>query len=401
MADKAPNFPKKPVPGLKRNDLLAHIMGRCAQLSKGRKPHINHYLSTGCTLIDLAISEGLGLPGGKVIEVVGREGSCKSALAMLVSKICQAMGGVVAWFDLETGFSDTLATEVVQCPIDPPTFNYVCPNYGDEALHLIETLCLEHHKSETASQTPLLIVVDSIPSIIGKAVATKYITHSTQKATGAKLLSEFFARPLKQKIQGSNIYIFLIHQVRSTLRTMTNADEEYTTPGGHAIPFYAHTRLDMRKEAVIWDDDNADRSDKIAQGILVRCTVTKAKHTTPYDSVVFPFYTRPNLPVRGLDDIRACLTYLSAKNALDRRGTWYYLEDEFKAQGLDNFWLGIVSCPEYCDMIRDLTRLTFLAERGIELDFSDSAPPPTTEAEDSPKKEVAKVKKASKKSRKK
>ena len=56
---------------------------------------VKQYLSTGCTLLDLAIADRLpgGFPAGRISQVYGNESTGKSVLAMEALGSAQRQGG--------------------------------------------------------------------------------------------------------------------------------------------------------------------------------------------------------------------------------------------------------------------------------------------------------------------
>lgn len=374
-AKKIENIDK--LPADKRVSIVDHVFSRVNQvIGETPGPDVLHWLPTGSTLLDLALSSGYGLPGGKTVEIYGKTGTCKTSICMMTALTCiQGCGGQVVWFDLEAGFSRSLAEDVIGLDISPPNFVYCCPEYADSVLEAIELIGPEHALSEEGKMRPLLIVVDSIPSIAYRDNMQVSIKSSRQQASGAAMLSFFYSRPWKNRIQGSNVFILLVNQVRSTLkRAAGSQDEEFTTPGGHAIPFYSYGRLELHRDAVIWDDDKKPRDQRIAQGVMISALVNKTKVTSSYDLIRFPFYTSATVPVRGLDDLRSCMTYLTARGALVRyqiqAGSWYSLGD-IRVQGFDNFWAEVSCRPDLIEVIQNVTREVYLSERGLEITEDD------------------------------
>jgi recombination protein RecA len=64
---------------------------------------VTDWISTGCDILDLAISNRSngGLPAAKIVEFNGLEGSGKSLLAAHVMAECQKKGGIAVLYDIE------------------------------------------------------------------------------------------------------------------------------------------------------------------------------------------------------------------------------------------------------------------------------------------------------------
>lgn len=351
-----------------KGDLVEHMCRRVSQIlgDDGSDPRVYHWQPTSSTLLDLALSGGFGLPGGKVLEIFGREMSCKSGIALHVAASVLGANGIVLWLDPETGFSVNYATRVCGVDVFDPRFTYRAPSYAEDIFNMIRIASVEHAESEEGQVRPLLIVVDSIPALVTKPIANLAHGEGGQKATTASMLSNFFAKPWKQQILGSNVFIILINQVRSRMKALTRSqDDEWTTPGGHAIPFYAYGRLDLKSIGKIWNDPEASRDERISQGVMIQARVQKSKSVTPGDVVTFPFYTREGLPLAGIDDVRSCMSFLHARDCLGQSGSWFTFAGH-KAQGLDNLWELVRADPSLSLAMQELTRQVFLEERGVE-----------------------------------
>src|SRR3990170_4485397 len=70
-------------------------------------------ISTGSTLLDLAISGGRrregGIPGGVILEIAGPAGSGKTAILASIAAHTQSLGGQVMFLDPEARFDQEYA----------------------------------------------------------------------------------------------------------------------------------------------------------------------------------------------------------------------------------------------------------------------------------------------------
>lgn len=74
---------------------------------------VTDWISTGCTLLDLAMADQLpgGLPVGRVSHIYGAPSTCKSVLASTILGYCQRTGKIGFYNDIEKTFNPIWATK--------------------------------------------------------------------------------------------------------------------------------------------------------------------------------------------------------------------------------------------------------------------------------------------------
>lgn len=238
-------------------------------------------IPTGIEKIDEASGIG-GLPRGKVIELFGTESGGKSYITLKAIASCQKQGNVAALLDVEQSFHPAWAT-----------YNGVDLNqlvYTNDSLSM-ETylqLCLDFCKTGKFA----LIVIDSTAALISEEQNKKNVGETAPMAIKARIMSETLSKIVNAASETDTCVIF-INQIREKPGVMWGSNE--TTPGGRALKFYSHMRIDVRRkgfEKITIGDDEVPIFQKSAG------TFIKNKLSAPFGTFDFkiPFesvYTNP------------------------------------------------------------------------------------------------------------
>lgn len=279
---------------------------------------VQYWLPTGHLLLDLAVSDGHGLPGGKIIEIYGREAGGKTALALSVCAQAQSRGGTVVWLDAEKGFSAALAK---LCGLNTEErFVYRRPLTLEKALDAIEGLA----RKAAESSLPTVIVLDSVAGLGTSAQSAQETTMSGGKRvapSAAQYWSWFFQRGVLEALAGKNVYLLLLNQVRAKLDYFSYGAPQYATPGGYAIPFYSTIRIELAQPG---SEDEKDGNKKKRVASIIRFKVVKNKVSPPGRSGFVLLYHR-----RGWVPAMDALVYLGTRKALPERGSGRYVLAEF------------------------------------------------------------------------
>jgi RecA/RadA recombinase len=274
-----------------------------------RKVSLDKVVSTGSTLLDLAISgkriRGGGIPGGVLMEVFGRSQAGKTAVLAEIMASVQARGGEADVEDPEARL-DQEYSRIYGMEIDKD--HYCRPDTVEEIFENAQSWKPKNPKVINARGT------DSIA-----ALSTELEMSPKGDKMGMKRGKEFSAgfRKTARIIANNNWLWVLTNQVRQ-------GDYGETTPGGMATAFYASIRVRLRHKedivkAIKLSDDNEEgaelskkeKKEKTAKnefkkviGIMSEAFVVK--------SVDDPFRTAPIYILfgYGIDDIRGNLQYI-------------------------------------------------------------------------------------------
>jgi len=223
--------------------------------------------SSGSIALDHALV--VPFPVGRITEVYGPNGSCKTTLVLEVAGQALTVGKPVLYMNMERNLNRSLVTTVRalraivekdykkdECPFKIA----VAPN-GEEAFELMRKF---------ASQFPNgVVILDSIDAAQPESVMSGQIG---DKKVGdlAKLLSDAM-RKLISAIEENNVTCVLVNQQRSKIIAY---GDPRTTSGGDAVGYYASQRIELMrpgKNQFLFNDE------KEQIGVTIRFKVAKNK----------------------------------------------------------------------------------------------------------------------------
>lgn len=250
-------------------------------------------VSTGSTLLDLAISGGVseygGVPGGIMCEFFGGPGTGKTAILAEMSGSVQAKGGEVFLRDPEARLNKEYCRIY---GVDIEGVDYDRPNVVTEIFDDIMTW------SPKNSEVINLFGVD------GTAALSTIMEMDKEDKMGMKRAKDFSAgcRKTARLIAKESKLIVFTNQIRTGNQTKV-------TPGGFAVPFYSSLRVELNPT---YPNGKLERQrtvhgNKIKKviGINTTCRVIKSSIDEPFREapiyIVFGY---------GVDDIRANLQFV-------------------------------------------------------------------------------------------
>lgn len=253
---------------------------------KEKKMEIEKFISSGSTLLDLAL--GGGFPAGKIINIVGDKSTGKTLLAIeTIAKNRKK----IKWFydDSEAGFS-----------FDTRNMYGFDMNVSNNCSFTIEDFekNISKQLKELKENKTLVYVLDCFDSLTSEAEIKRHEKESEKgsyKVEKTKILSEFF-RLTRQKIKNKNCILIIISQVRMNIGIMFG--EKYTRTGGKALDHYS--------SQIIWlaETEKHKRKDRVT-GVTVKVKVKKNKVGLPFREcfvdILFDY---------GIDDISSNLCFL-------------------------------------------------------------------------------------------
>lgn len=268
-----------------------------------REVRVEQVVSTGSTLLDLAISGGRkrggGLPGGILVEVFGRPGTGKTALLAEICASAQARDGEVEFADAE-GRLDKEYTRIYGVHLHE-RFNYYRPKLVTEIFDHLWKWKPERND-----------VVNVFGSDSIAALESELAMSDKGDKMGMKRAKDLSAglRKTCLLIGEDNKLVVFTNQVR-----MSESGGDNTT-GGLGVPYFASLRIKVaagypkskliEKETVDIGGKKIDEEKVI--GVISNCTVVKSTVDDPWREapiyIVFGY---------GVDDIRANLQYLKEK----------------------------------------------------------------------------------------
>lgn len=329
---------------------------------------IKDWVSTGSTLLDLAISNrpNAGMGFSKILEVSGNEGAGKTLLAAHICAETQKRGGFAVYIDTESALSSEFIEAI---GVDKTKFLYL-------QLETIEDCFDAIYKSiekfrQTDKNRLLTIVVDSV---MGASTKTEMDAnfdkdgYATQKA----IVMGKGLRKLTNMIARQNVLLIFTNQLRINMNAMYG--DKFCVSGGKALPFHASVRLRMTSVGKL--KAKVHGVDQII-GVKTLVKVIKNRIGPPHKSVEFDIYFD-----RGIDDTGSMLELLKTYKIIDKptktyysytlNGTLYeFKESEYAELKVSNPELHEALYKELCDLFIMRYKSSEINKEDIETDDSE------------------------------
>lgn len=255
-------------------------------------------ISTGSTLLDLAISggrvKGGGLPGGILVEIFGPSGSGKTVLLCEIAGAIQRQDGEIMFGDPEARLNKQFAK---MFDLDTNKMNYSKPSTVTEVFQGVRNWKPKNNKlingifadSLAALSTDMELAKDEGDKMGGRRA--KELSQETRKT--CRLISQ------------ENYLMVCSNQIRQNMDA-TPFTEKYISPGGEAIKFYSTVRLRTYNPKKIKETITL-HGKKIMKviGVEIEVEVYKNSAWKPYRTapitIIFDY---------GIDDIRQNLQFI-------------------------------------------------------------------------------------------
>jgi recombination protein RecA len=276
-----------------------------AKKSKNKKKDEKKYegnaelmVSTGSTLLDLAISGGRkrggGIPGGIFVEIFGPSGAGKTVLLCEIAGAVQRKGGEVMFKDPEARLNKQFAQIF---DLDVNHVDYDTPNTVPEVFRPIRAWEPEDTKIING------VFADSLAALSTNLEMSKE-EGDKMGMRRAKEFSEELRRTCRILTERNMLLV-----ASNQLRTNTDAGpfgRKHTAPGGNALEFYACLRLRLVyttkiKKKKTYHGKKIQKVIGIETEIEVdKSSVWEPHHTAPL-TILFDY---------GIDDVRDCLQFV-------------------------------------------------------------------------------------------
>ena len=262
--------------------------------------NIKSMVSTGSTLLDLAISGGRvrggGIPGGIMVEIFGPSGSGKTVLLCEIAGAIQRKNGKVQYHDPEARLNPQFAKTF---DFDFDAVEYSTPDTVPQVFNQIRSWAPEGE--------------GVIHGIMADSLAALSTDMEMGEEDGDKMgmrRAKEFSEQLRKTariITKNNYLLVASNQVRENVVTTPGRFQaKYKTPGGYAVGFYSSLRLKtsilqkLSRQATMGGSKR-----KLVYGVQTEITVEKSSIWKPHRSAIvtidFDY---------GIDDIRENLNYV-------------------------------------------------------------------------------------------
>ena len=283
---------------LERKSLTEQVRETAKKPVKKEAPlRFDKVLSTGCTILDLAISSGRvkggGIPGGILIEIFGPSASGKTAVLAEICASAQSKGGQVKFQDAESRL-DTEYAKIYGLSLEKSGHDYSRPKTVNE---MFDDIDIWEPKDPNVIN---VVGTDSLASL------STELEMEDQDKMGMKRAKDFSERTRKccKLIAEKNWLIACTNQIRQ-------GKYGEVIPGGNAVPFYSSLRIRVNEVGKVKKEKTikGKLQSKII-GIESSCYIKKSTIDDPYRTaapvfIIFGY---------GIDDVRGNLQWLKSNS---------------------------------------------------------------------------------------
>lgn len=312
---------------MERGDKLSkqmkdHASKEPEQKSEDYDGDTSNMISTGSTLLDLAISGGRvrggGIPGGIVMEIFGPASLGKTSVLCEIAGDVQRKGGQIDFGDPEARLSTEFA-QMFGLQLDPEQVRK-----PDTPVQIFKPIRSWEPRPANVIHG---VFVDSTAALISDL---EQADKNDEYSRRAKLFSQELRKTCRI-IEQKNLLIACTNQVRQKMDP--GPGEPYTTPGGEAFNFYASLRLKMGKPKP--PTPHPIKKTVNYKSKEIEETIGVTSQVMVYKSSVWKSFRTANVCIiwdYGIDDVRANLQWLKT-----RLGTTTYTIDgeEKVGQGIE------------------------------------------------------------------
>jgi len=291
-------------------------------------------VSTGSTLLDLAISGGRirggGIPTGILMEIFGPSGAGKTVLLCEIAGDIQRKGGDIMFHDPEARLNKQFAQ---MFDVDFDRIDYTTPDTVTEVFKGVR----EWKPTGTING----VFADSLAALS----TDMEMDNKDGDKMGMRRAKEFSEELRKtcRILAKNNLLMVASNQVRQNLDA-GQYGQKYTTPGGLGVGFYSSLRLRAGTPEKI------KVKQKIAGREVTRVIGVETQIEVHKSSVWKPFHSAPVYILfdYGIDDIRANLQFIKDFT----KNTTYTVNEEKLDIGLEKS-IAIIERDERANELRE------------------------------------------------
>ncbi len=338
--------------------------------------NISDWVSTGSTMLDLAISNRPhgGLPVGRIVEINGLESSGKSLVAAHALANVQKKGGVAVYIDTENALDDKFLRSI---GVNTSEMIYAQMDTCEKIFAFIEQI-IETVRGDKDNDKVVGIVFDSLAA----ASTNKEMEADFDKdgwATDKALIVSKAMRKITKLIGRERILLVITNQLRQKLNVMFG--DPWTTSGGKALQFHSSVRIRL---SLASKDKYIIKKGKLDEtiGIRLNAKVIKNRVGPPFRNATFDVYFD-----RGIDDLTSWIDILKAHDIVKRSNPGFKITDHNgeERKFITEEWTGLLENDEKLKqhVYKQICELLVMKYKADEVNFEPST---ETEVDDNSEK---------------
>lgn len=268
---------------------------------------VNEWISTGSTLLDLAISNRPhgGLPVGRMVELSGLEGTGKSLICAQIIAETQRRGGQAVFFDSEMSVDRNFWKAL---GVNVRNVNYVPFNTLEDFFNKFE-LCIGAFR-KVSKDGLLTIFVDSVTQAsVEKEMEAEHGVDGYN--TGRAIVISKAMRKITSLIAKQRILPVFTNQVRYNMNAGPFGDK-WIVPGGKALPFACSVRVRLANMGKLTKKDGE------VIGMKAQAQVIKNRCGPNYRTAAFEIHYDS-----GIQDLASWLKFMKDYKIIDGDGRGY------------------------------------------------------------------------------
>lgn len=201
---------------------------------------VQRYQPTGIDHLDFVLTNGHGIPCGRMVELFGKESSGKTAMCEYLTGVYTRAGGGVHYLDYEECLDDLhLATYQVNRSLlftpDLPTL--------EQGVDYTIKLCQLLQERGAGKEPPSAIFVDSVAAACPRAELEDNSIEDNHMALVARAMARG-CRKLIRPLANTDATVFFVNQIRDVMNARPG-QKQTKTPGGWALKFAYSIRLEL------------------------------------------------------------------------------------------------------------------------------------------------------------
>jgi recombination protein RecA len=254
---------------------------------------VSDWISTGSTLLDLAISnrKNGGLPVGRIVELHGLESTGKSLICAHIAANTQKKGGYALFIDTENAAAPEFWKSV---GVNITEMGYATLFTVEEIFSKIEEVIGAVRKSD--GDILLTIIVDSLSQASCETEMESAHGKDGYNTSKAIIISKA-CRKITGLIGRQRVLIVFTNQLRMNLNAVKFGDK-WIVPGGKAMAFASSVRVRLGNTGAL------KKGNKVI-GNNCKAVVTKNRMGPPKRSALFEIHFDS-----GIQDLKSWLEFL-------------------------------------------------------------------------------------------